>query len=68
MIRPHHGIVPKIHGSCYIDESAQIIGEVEIGENSSVWMNAVLRGDVHSIRIGANSNVQDNSVLHGMLG
>ena len=66
MLRSHHGVAPRIHPSCYIDESAQIIGEVEIGENSSVWMNAVLRGDVFAIRIGKNSNVQDCSVLHGM--
>ena len=66
MIRSHHGVMPRIHASCYIDESAQIIGEVEIGENSSVWMNAVVRGDVFAIRIGNNSNVQDCSVLHGM--
>src|SRR5215470_15013544 len=58
--------MPRIHPSCYIDESAQVSGDVEIGENSSVWMNAVLRGDVFAIRIGANSNVQDCSVLHGM--
>jgi carbonic anhydrase/acetyltransferase-like protein (isoleucine patch superfamily) len=58
--------MPRVHPSCYIDESAQIIGDVEIGENSSVWMNAVLRGDVFAIRIGSNSNVQDCSVLHGM--
>lgn len=68
MLRSYQGIAPRIHDSCYIDESAQIIGDVEIGENSSVWMNAVLRGDVHSIRVGANSNIQDCSVLHGMLG
>ena len=49
-----------------MDESAQIIGDVEIGENSSIWMNAVVRGDVFAIRIGRNSNVQDCSVLHGM--
>jgi carbonic anhydrase/acetyltransferase-like protein (isoleucine patch superfamily) len=66
MIRPHHGVTPSIHPSCYIDESAQVIGEVEIGENSSVWMNAVIRGDVFAIRIGKNSNVQDCCVLHGM--
>lgn len=66
MIRSHHGVTPRIHPSCYIDESAQIIGEVEIGENSSVWMNAVIRGDVFAIRIGNNSNVQDCCVLHGM--
>jgi carbonic anhydrase/acetyltransferase-like protein (isoleucine patch superfamily) len=49
-----------------VDESAQIIGDVTLGENASVWMNAVVRGDVHDIRIGANSNIQDCSVLHGM--
>lgn len=68
MIRPYKGVFPQIAASCYIDESAQVIGDVVIGENSSVWMNAVIRGDVNSIRIGANSNVQDCSVLHGMLG
>src|SRR5256886_7858711 len=66
MLRPYNSISPRIHTSCYVDESAQIIGDVELGENSSVWMNAVLRGDVHSIRVGANSNVQDCCVLHGM--
>jgi carbonic anhydrase/acetyltransferase-like protein (isoleucine patch superfamily) len=66
MLRSYQGIPPRIHASCYVDESAQIIGDVEIGENSSVWMNAVLRGDVFAIRIGKNSNVQDCSVLHGM--
>src|SRR5205823_14063418 len=66
MLRPYNSISPRIHTSCYVDESAQIIGDVELGENSSVWMNAVLRGDVHSIRVRANSNVQDCCVLHGM--
>src|SRR5438094_2469757 len=66
MLRPYNSISPRIHTSCYVDESAQIIGDVELSENSSVWMNAVLRGDVHSIRVGANSNVQDCCVLHGM--
>jgi carbonic anhydrase/acetyltransferase-like protein (isoleucine patch superfamily) len=66
MLRSYQGTSPRIHESCYIDESAQIIGDVEIGENSSVWMNAVVRGDVFAIRIGKNSNVQDCSVLHGM--
>ncbi len=68
MIRSHKGITPTVPPSCYVDESAQLLGDVTLGENASVWMNAVLRGDVHSIRVGANSNVQDNSVLHGMLG
>jgi carbonic anhydrase/acetyltransferase-like protein (isoleucine patch superfamily) len=67
MIRPYKGVLPKIAAGCYIDESAQIIGDVEIGENTSVWMCAVVRGDVNAIRIGANSNIQDCSVLHGML-
>jgi len=66
MIRSYQGITPTIAGSCYVDESAQIIGDVVLAEHASVWMNAVLRGDVHSIRIGAYSNVQDCSVLHGM--
>lgn len=66
MLRPYNGISPRVHPSCYVDQSAQLIGDVELGENSSVWMNAVLRGDVSSIRVGANSNVQDCCVLHGM--
>ena len=66
MLRSYQGVSPCIHESCYIDESAQIIGDVMIGENSSVWMNAVIRGDVFAIRIGAHSNVQDCCVLHGM--
>jgi carbonic anhydrase/acetyltransferase-like protein (isoleucine patch superfamily) len=49
-----------------VDDSAQLIGDVVLGEHASVWMNAVLRGDVHSIRVGAHSNIQDCSVLHGM--
>jgi carbonic anhydrase/acetyltransferase-like protein (isoleucine patch superfamily) len=65
MIRRYQGHVPKIPASCYVDQSAQVIGDVTLGEHSSVWMNAVLRGDVHSIRLGANSNVQDCAVLHG---
>lgn len=66
MIRPYKGISPSIPASCYIDDSAQIIGDVVLGEHASVWMNAVVRGDVHEIRIGAHSNIQDCSVLHGM--
>ena len=65
MIRSYQGRMPQIPASCYVDPSAQIIGDVILGEHSSVWVNAVLRGDVHSIRVGANSNVQDCSVLHG---
>src|SRR5436853_1189609 len=66
MIRSYQGIRPSIPDSCFVDESAQVIGDVVLGEHASVWMNAVVRGDVHSIRIGAHSNIQDCSVLHGM--
>jgi carbonic anhydrase/acetyltransferase-like protein (isoleucine patch superfamily) len=66
MIRAFKGTQPAIPASCYVDESAQIIGDVVLGEHASVWMNAVLRGDVYAIRVGAHSNVQDNCVLHGM--
>jgi len=65
MIRTYQGHAPKIPASCYVDQSAQVIGDVTLGEHSSVCMNAVLRGDVHSIRVGSNSNVQDCAVLHG---
>lgn len=65
MIRSHQGQHPRIPSSCYVDLSAQVIGDVALGEHSSVWMNAVLRGDVNSIRVGSNSNVQDCAVLHG---
>ena len=65
MIRSYQGHKPQFPASCYIDLSAQLIGDVILGERSSVWMNAVLRGDVNSIRVGANSNVQDCAVLHG---
>src|SRR5580693_7732372 len=66
MIRSYQGQLPVIGEGCYIDVSAQVIGDVTLGNHASVWMNAVLRGDVNSIRIGANSNVQDCAVLHGM--
>ena len=65
MIRPYQGQMPTIPATCYVDISAQVLGDVILGENSSVWMNAVLRGDVNSIRVGSNSNVQDCCVLHG---
>ena len=65
MIRRYQGHLPTVPSSCYIDLSAQVIGDVTLGENSSIWMNAVLRGDVNSIRVGSNSNVQDCAVLHG---
>ena len=66
MIRSYQGHTPVIPASCYVDVSAQVLGDVVLGEHSSVWMNAVVRGDVHSIRVGAHSNIQDCAVLHGM--
>jgi carbonic anhydrase/acetyltransferase-like protein (isoleucine patch superfamily) len=66
MLRPYRGTLPRVHPTAYIDESAQVIGDVEIGEESSVWMSAVVRGDVHWIRIGRRSNVQDGTVIHVM--
>jgi gamma-carbonic anhydrase len=66
MLRPYKGITPRVHPTAYVDTTAQVIGDVEIGEASSVWMNAVVRGDVHWIRIGARSNVQDNTTVHVM--
>lgn len=66
MIRAYQGKLPTIPDTCYVDPSAQVIGDVTLGEHSSIWMNAVVRGDVNSIRIGARSNVQDCAVLHGM--
>jgi carbonic anhydrase/acetyltransferase-like protein (isoleucine patch superfamily) len=66
MIRPHRGRTPRVPSSAFIDDSAQVIGDVEIGEESSVWMCVVIRGDVNWIRIGKRSNVQDGTVVHVM--
>ena len=68
MLRQYKGVSPKVHSSAYVDDSAQVIGDVEIGAESSVWMNAVVRGDVHRIRIGSRSNIQDATVVHVMNG
>jgi carbonic anhydrase/acetyltransferase-like protein (isoleucine patch superfamily) len=64
MIRAFKGVTPRLGKGVYVDPSAQIIGDVELGDHASIWMNAVIRGDVHSIRIGAFSNIQDNCVVH----
>lgn len=64
MIRSFQGIHPNIDPSAFVAETAVIIGDVEIGAQSSVWYNCVVRGDVNHIRIGARSNVQDLSMLH----
>jgi gamma-carbonic anhydrase len=64
MIRPFRGKTPQISSSAYVDQSAQVVGDVEIGERSSIWLNVSIRGDVNSIRIGSETSIQDNSVLH----
>jgi len=66
MLRPHRGRMPAIDPTAYVDESAQVIGDVEIGAESSVWPGVVIRGDVNRIRIGRRSNVQDGTVVHVM--
>jgi len=64
LIKPYKGIHPKIHPTVFVVETAVIIGDVEIGEYSSIWFNAVVRGDVHYIRIGDRTNIQDLCMLH----
>ncbi len=64
MIRPFRGVHPQIHPTAYVDESAQVIGDVHLGEEASIWCNCTIRGDIHHIRLGDRSNVQDNSVIH----
>jgi gamma-carbonic anhydrase len=61
---PYKGLMPSVHPSVFIADGAKIIGDVVVGDQSSVWFNAVIRGDVNSIRIGSRTNIQDNSVLH----
>jgi gamma-carbonic anhydrase len=68
VLRPYRGVLPRVAPSAFIDDSAQVIGDVEVGDESSVWMCAVVRGDVHAIRIGRRSNVQDAAVVHAMTG
>lgn len=64
MIYSYKDKIPKIIQPAFIADSADIIGDVEIGEDASVWFNAVIRGDVNAIKIGARTNIQDGSVLH----
>jgi carbonic anhydrase/acetyltransferase-like protein (isoleucine patch superfamily) len=68
MIRAYRGILPRIPDSAFVDSSAQVIGDVEMGDESSAWMNVVIRGDVNWIRIGRRSNIQDGSIVHVMRG
>src|SRR5262249_37351775 len=64
MIRTFNGKTPQFDDTVFIEDSAQVIGDVAIGPHSSIWFNTTVRGDVHYIRIGSYSNVQDNSVIH----
>jgi carbonic anhydrase/acetyltransferase-like protein (isoleucine patch superfamily) len=64
MIRPFRGKHPQVSQTAFIEESAQVIGDVHIGEESSVWFNAVVRGDVFHIRIGDRTNIQDGTIIH----
>ena len=64
VIHAYRGVLPKLHPSVFTVESAQIIGDVSIGKDSSVWHNAVIRGDVNYIRIGERTNIQDGCLLH----
>jgi carbonic anhydrase/acetyltransferase-like protein (isoleucine patch superfamily) len=64
MIRTFQGIKPTIADSAFIEETSVVIGDVVIGDDSSVWFNAVIRGDVHYIRIGSRTNIQDLCVVH----
>ena len=64
MLRPFKSAYPQVDSSAFVDDSAQVIGDVSIGAESSVWMNAVLRGDVNAIRIGRQTSIQDGTVVH----
>lgn len=64
IVRPYEGKEPRFGARVFVAENAAIIGDVEIGDDSSIWFGTVLRGDVHRIRIGARTNIQDNCVLH----
>lgn len=68
MLRPYRSIMPTVHPTTYVDVSAQIIGDVVLGPECSVWMNAVIRGDVNHVRIGAQTNIQDGTIVHVMRG
>ncbi len=68
MIKPYLHWTPEIEDSAFIADSADVIGRVKIGTDSSIWYQSVLRGDVHDIEIGERSNIQDHSVLHTSTG
>lgn len=64
LILPYGGKAPRIHASAWIAPNATITGDVEVGEDASVWFGAVIRGDVHWVRIGARANIQDLALVH----
>jgi gamma-carbonic anhydrase len=66
MLRSFKKLAPKVDPSAYVDQSAQVIGDVEIGAESSVWMNVVMRADVNRIRVGQRTNIQDLTMVHVM--
>ena len=68
MLKAYQGIFPEIHDTAFVEDSAQVIGDVKIGRESSVWFYAVIRGDVQPIRIGERTNIQDGVVVHGTSG
>jgi len=64
LVLPVRGIEPKFAAHCFLADNATVVGEVTMGKYCSVWFNAVVRGDVHSITIGDNTNIQDGAVIH----
>lgn len=64
IVRRYGGKEPRVGARVFVADNATLIGDVELGEDVSIWYGAVLRGDIHSIRVGARSNIQDNSVVH----
>ncbi|MGH8184342.1 MAG: gamma carbonic anhydrase family protein [Rhodanobacteraceae bacterium] len=63
-LRDYRGVLPKLGARVYVDPAASVIGDVELGDDASIWPGAVLRGDVERIRIGARTNVQDGTIVH----
>lgn len=68
MLRAYKGVLPSVDPTAFVDVSAQVIGDVHLGAESSLWMNVVVRGDVNFIRIGRRSNIQDLTLVHVMRG
>jgi len=64
LIKPVNGISPRFGADCYLAENATVVGDVEMGDQCSIWFNTVVRGDVNSIRIGNRVNIQDGAVIH----